>query len=111
MIDEYFKKNTFKKVNGIFYGIESLYYIILLNLGKSKLGKPLTVKYLLDNLKLNDNDTDTVNYKIKYIFYRLLQNIFDKKSIIVTLPHDVCSKNNECVWALGYFLDKMRLLC
>ena len=111
LIDNYFDKNKFKEIDGIFYGIESIYYIILLNLGKSYLGKPLKCSYLLKNLKLNDKDKDSINFKTKYIFIKLLQNIFSKRSIILTLPHSLCSTNDECVWALGYYLDKMKFLC
>ena len=111
LVDEYFKVNKFKKTLGYFYGIETIYFIIKNNLGDDFIGKPLSVKYLLEKLKIKSKFNDKREYLSKYIFIRLLENIFDKRSKIITIPRSLCSTNDECVWALGFFLSKLKLHC
>jgi len=111
LIDKYFKDNKFKKILGYFYGIETIYFIIKDNLGINFIGKPLSVKFLLEKLKIRTKLNDKREYLSKYIFIRLLENIFDKRSKIIPIPRSLCSVNDECIWALGVFLKKLKLYC
>jgi hypothetical protein len=92
-----------KVSNGLYFGIESCYWVCLDCLGESIFDKRIHVTVLLDRLRKNPPH-DEKNKNTYKLFCEILKILPDTSDIVI-LSHNYCFNHIEAIWTISAFQE------